>query len=200
MPHLGCITPSRFGNMMSHGQKKDELWGKTAMSYAYELAMNREFGVYKPDLDGVMAIEHGNMYEIYAIQAYEERNITQITPVTEPMFHPELPYVCGEPDGLIGTDGLVEIKCPFNPLNHLSNLLDASQDKDYRYQTQGYLWITGRKWYDFVSYSPEYPEPYHLAVHRFERDEAIITELYDRVVAFEAIVQGVQERIRGLVL
>jgi len=58
------------------------------------------------------------------------------------------------PDALIGDDGLLEIKCPA-PHTHVKYLLDGGLPTDYFAQVQGQLWVTGRKWCDFVSYHPD---------------------------------------------
>ena len=197
MPHQGNITPSRFADVMTRGRSKAEEWGKTAMSYALELAMNRELGVYVPDKEGIWAIEHGNAWEPYAIEAYEAHRIASTEKVDKPIFHPDFPFVCGQPDLLVDSDGIAEVKCPANPLNHVRNMIDASQYADYKWQIQGYLWITGRKWVDFVSYGADFPNGYELSVHRFERDTEAIAELCERVIAFEAIVQGYCEQIKA---
>lgn len=75
-------------------------------------------------------------------------------------------YGCS-PDGLIGDDGGVEIKCPLLS-THVDYLLNSSDEvpSDYYQQVQGSLFVTGRKWWDFVSYYPgikpliirEYPD------------------------------------------
>jgi hypothetical protein len=57
------------------------------------------------------------------------------------------------PDGLIGEDGGVEIKCPLVS-THVSYLLANKLPSDYFQQVQGGLLVTGRKWWDFVSYYP----------------------------------------------
>lgn len=72
----------------------------------------------------------------------------------------ELGNLCATPDGLIGEDGLIEIKCPYNGGNHLANCFIESdmdfisQNKEYYWQIQCQLLVTGRKWCDFVSFDP----------------------------------------------
>lgn len=78
------------------------------------------------------------------------------------------------PDALAGEDGGLEIKCPSAAV-HVGYLLDGIDEK-YRCQIQGSLWITGRDWWDFVSYNPELPS----LLLRFQRDEEFITAL-DRI-------------------
>ncbi len=62
------------------------------------------------------------------------------------------------PDGLVGEDGLVEIKCPIIS-THVEYLLKCKDEcpTDYFQQTQGQILVTGRKWVDFVSYFPGLP-------------------------------------------
>jgi len=101
------------------------------------------------------------------------------------IHHPVLDFVSGTPDGLIGDDAIIEVKCPYNPVNHLANLREGAQIKDYYWQIQGYLWLTGRAVCWFVSYDPRFPEATRLAVHKVERNQEDIDRLAERVVEFE---------------
>ena len=76
------------------------------------------------------------------------------------------------PDGLVGADGTVEIKCP-KPATHIRYLLAGGLPDEYRMQVQGTLWVTNRKWCDFLSYCPKLPP---LLV-RVEREAAVHTAL-----------------------
>ena len=81
----------------------------------------------------------------------------------------------GTPDGYIGKDGLIEVKCPYNGGNHLQTLLKGEiYNREYLYQIQGYLMITGRQWCDFVTYDPDLPKGLDLSINRIERDESVI--------------------------
>jgi len=91
------------------------------------------------------------------------------------------------PDGLVGTDGQVEIKCPA-AATHVGYLLDGGGEK-YRAQIQGGLYISGRPWCDFLSYHPTLPP----AMVRFQRDEpfiraleAVLNEFCDRLATAQA--------------
>jgi putative phage-type endonuclease len=90
--------------------------------------------------------------------------------------HPAIPMAGASPDGLVGADGLLEIKCP-NTATHIETLLGGKVDGKYITQIQWQLACTGRQWCDFVSYDPRMPE--HLAtwVKRVPRDGAMIAEL-----------------------
>lgn len=57
------------------------------------------------------------------------------------------------PDGLVGDGGLLELKCPLIQ-THVGYLVNGGLDTDYFHQTQGQLFVTGRKWCDIMSYYP----------------------------------------------
>lgn len=85
-------------------------------------------------------------------------------------------WVGASPDGLIGTEGLIEIKCP-KPSTHIQYLIDNELPSIYQWQVQGQLYVTNRKWCDFVSYHPKLKP----LVVRVNRDETIIAELQARL-------------------
>jgi dihydrofolate reductase len=80
---------------------------------------------------------------------------------------------CGvSPDGLIGDDGGIEIKCP-KPSTHVKYLRKGTLPSEYKAQVMGCLWITGRQWWDFMSYHPQMP---NLLI-RVHRDDEYINQL-----------------------
>lgn len=85
------------------------------------------------------------------------------------------------PDGLIGEDGGIEIKCPL-PHTHLKYLLDGKLPADYAAQVHGSMYVTGRKFWKFVSYSRKFPA---LVLH-IERDEKIQTSIGEALKSFHA--------------
>ena len=87
------------------------------------------------------------------------------------------------PDGLVGKDGLIEIKCP-NTATHLETLLGQSVAGKYDTQIQWQLACTDRLWCDFVSFDPRLPEQMRLFVSRVKRDDDRIKELEEAVTAF----------------
>lgn len=93
------------------------------------------------------------------------------------------------PDGLVGDDGGLEIKCPSAAV-HISYLLGEFTE-EYRSQIQGSLWITGRTFWDFVSYNPELPS----LLHRFTRDEPFIAALDKTVTQFLAYVDDQKAKL-----
>ena len=71
------------------------------------------------------------------------------------------------PDGLVGKDGGVEIKCK-DVHTHLQCLLYG--DESYKWQIQASLYFSGRKWWDFVSYNENFPPEQQLYISRYYPD------------------------------
>ena len=86
-------------------------------------------------------------------------------------LHDDIDAGCS-PDGLIGEDGGLEIKCPA-PNTHIGYLRDNKCPSKYLLQVQGSMWVTGRQWWDFMSFHPDYPE----LIVRVNRDDDLINKL-----------------------
>lgn len=97
--------------------------------------------------------------------------------------HPTISDSGASPDGLVGTVGMVEIKCP-NTATHIDTLLGQVVPAKYITQMQWQMACTGRQWCDFASYDPRMPDSMRLFVKRIERDEQFIEQTTQEVVAF----------------
>lgn len=104
------------------------------------------------------------------------------------VLHPTIDMAVASPDGLIGDDGLVEIKCP-NTATHIETLLSGKPDPRYTKQMQWQMACTGRQWCDWVSYDPRMPDEMRLFVQRVNRDQPMIDELEQQVSEFLAEVE-----------
>lgn len=111
--------------------------------------------------------------------------------------HPTVPMSGCSPDGLIGDDGMVEIKCP-NTATHIDYLLDGVVPAAYVKQMQWQMACSGRKWNDFVSYDPRMPVELQLFVCRLERDDAMIEKMEDAVRAFRSEVDAMVAKLEAL--
>jgi putative phage-type endonuclease len=109
--------------------------------------------------------------------------------------HPTIAGAHASPDGFVGKDGLVQLKCPQHPA-HLELLEGGATPAGYIMQTQWEMACTGRSWCDFVSYQPEFPASMQLIVRRIERDDEHIAELEEHVRAF---LQEVETRLQTLI-
>ena len=97
--------------------------------------------------------------------------------------HPSILNSGASPDGIIGTDGLIEIKCP-NTATHIKTLESKKPALKYMRQMQWQMACTGRKWCDFVSFDDRLPEHLSFFCTRIERDDEMIAELEQAVTAF----------------
>jgi putative phage-type endonuclease len=128
------------------------------------------------------AMQHGTETEPEARDAYcfyHGVTVEQVAFVP----HPKIDQAGASPDGLVGDDGLVEIKCP-NTATHLETLLGQAVPAKYIDQMQFQMACTGRKWCDFVSYDPRMPEHMRLFVRRVERDDKRIDFLETEIAGF----------------
>lgn len=111
--------------------------------------------------------------------------------------HPKIKHVGCSPDGAIGADGLLEIKCPASMQKHLEALLRGAHTIEYRWQLQHQMMVTGRAWVDAVSYDPRFPEKLQLAITRVPRDPAAIKELLTEIARAEIEVQEIVNQLEA---
>ena len=182
---LGKITASQVHKIMTGGRKKDELWGQTSRREIYRLAYERMLTPEGADryIDELLSKDFkqtrwGKDNEPFARDLYCELTGSAVT-VPQSAKHPRLEYFTGSPDGLVGDEGLIEIKCPWAG----ENMLDAEYVNTHMVQIQALLEIHGRAWCDFVKYDPRMSEP--MRVERVLRDDAAIADILARVVAAE---------------
>ena len=95
------------------------------------------------------------------------------------------------PDGLIGLNGQIEIKCP-NTATHIKTLTTRKIEKKYRNQMTWQMACTGRAWCDFVSYDPRLPAEHNLCVIRFERDDEEVKEME---LAVKQFIRSLDDKI-----
>ena len=197
---LGKITGSGFKDVMTQGRavkgKPREKWGATAIKYARQIVGERRTQQVRRKLKS-RQMDHGIEFEEAAVREYQNRtyNLVRLTGFID---HSEVPNVGCSPDGLIGLDGYLEIKCPYDQDVHLERLERPHLPKEYEWQVQGGLWVTGRKWADFVSYSPDYTGKDQLVIFRVDRDEEKIQALADRVASFEEeVIKPIEKRLAG---
>jgi putative phage-type endonuclease len=187
----GKVTASRFCDVMAKIKTGE---AASRRDYRWELLTERLTGL---PVEGYTnkAMEWGTSHESEARDAYEAETGAWVDRAGF-VLHPEFPMVGCSPDGLIGDDGGQEIKCPYSSVVHVQTL-KGGMPSEHRHQVQGTMWITGRKYWDFVSYDPRMPEHLRLYVERIKRDEEYIAQLAAEVVKFEA---EVTRDLQGLLL
>ncbi len=183
----GKVTASRIPDVVARTKTG---WGASRANYMAELLVERLTGIPADSYTNA-AMQWGTATEPEArmeYQLYTGFDVVQVGFVP----HPTIAMAGCSPDGLIGNDGAVEIKCP-NSATHIETLLsrppNVLPDK-YVKQIQFQLACTGRQWCDFVSYDPRLPERMRLFIKRIERDDRQIAYLENCTAEFLAELIG----------
>jgi putative phage-type endonuclease len=182
----GRVTASRVADVMAVLKKG----GESAARRNYrnelitEMLTGRSAETYVSE-----AMMFGTEQEPYARAAYEMHADVMVDPGGFAV-HDTIDRFAASPDGRIGDDGLLEIKCP-TTMNHVSYLLAGVVPEEYQPQMLAQMACTGRKWCDFVSFDPRLPKHLQLFVRRFERDDERIAEMEQMVKLFLADVDEI---------
>ena len=175
---LGKITASRVKDVLTKGRGTSP--SKTSESYMMELIAEILTGNSKPFFEND-AMRWGTETEPQARAMYAVNN--DFVDVKEVAFVEHNEQVGISPDGLIGDDGLLEIKCP-NTTTQLKRALSDDYSADYKAQIQMQLWVTEREWCDFLSFDPRLDCSAGYLQQRVYRDEEYIEEMKVKVYAF----------------
>jgi putative phage-type endonuclease len=186
---LGHVTASNIADVMSKAKT-----GEATGRYKYKIKLVAERMINAPiESYSNAAMEWGIEQEQYAAKAYEAYTGIE-TQKTGFWLHPNIQWLGVSPDRLIGSDGLIEIKCP-NTTTHLDNIFSKKVPSEYVKQIQCQLWVTDRKWCDFVSFDPRLPTRNQLFVVRLERDESLMKEMEVEVKKFLSEVDQLIQRL-----
>lgn len=188
---LGKVTASRIADLR---KKTKTGWAASRKDYMADLIAERLSGEHIPGGTGA-ARRWGQDIEPEAKRAYAFYRDAEIAEVGF-LPHPTIVDAGASPDGLVGTDGLVEFKCP-TVLTHLETLETDVIADEYLQQMQWQMACTGRQWCDFASYDPRYPEAMKLYVQRVKRDDELIAAIEADVTDFLAEMTTRVERLRA---
>ena len=189
------FTGSRIPDLMTQGRGKNNLWGQTAKNIILELAA---YATMTPEGKEQWAIEQmykdfrqtkwGTEYEPEARELYSKIKGYKVEE-TGFSIHPYYDYIGGSFDGMshyVGDFGIQEIKCPYNPVNHMNNLdllhnggIDASHT--YYGQIQNNIEVAGVEWCDFISYDPRQDDKHKIVIIRVNRDQIYIDAMMARI-------------------
>lgn len=197
------FTGSRTPDLMKQGRGKNDLWGETAKKVILELA---SYATMTPEGREMYAIEQmykefrqtkwGETYEPEARQLYAEKT-GYIVNETGFNVHPLFAYIGGSFDGEVTAEdkhrdmsgisyGIIEIKCPYDPIIHMQNL-DLSHnggiDSTHKYygQIQHNIEVAKVAWCDFVSFDPRQDEEHRIVIIRVMRDEIFIKGMMNKI-------------------
>jgi putative phage-type endonuclease len=174
----GKVTASRLGDVIAMTKSG---WGASRANYMAELITEiltgATFERFQSD-----AMAWGVEKEPQARDAYMFFRDVEVLPA-EFVVHPTINESGASPDGLIGDEGLLEIKCP-QTSTHIETLLSGTANQRYLTQMQWQMACTGRQWCDFASFDPRLPASMQLFVRRFERQQKEIDQLEKDVAQF----------------
>ena len=175
---LGKVTASRVADVIAKTKT-----GPSASreNYATQLVLERLTNKQAESYTNA-AMQWGTDTEPMARQAYElKRGLF----VNETGFvdHPTIEMSGASPDGLVGTDGLIEVKCP-NSATHMETMLTQKVPAKYIPQMMWQMACTGRNWCDFVSYDPRFPENLQIFIERVEYDPTYVRMLELEITQF----------------
>lgn len=186
---LGKVTASKVAAVLA---KKDSA---TRADYLTDLVLERLTGKQQEFYTNE-AMQWGTDTEPQARMAYEAESGNLVDELGF-IDHPTIANFGCSPDGVIGEDGLIEIKCP-NSKTHLSTLLSKKAPSKYIPQMQTQMAVMNRQWCDFVSFDPRLPEELQLFVVRVNRDDEYIAKLEEEVTAFLEEVESTVTKLKGL--
>lgn len=179
---LGKVTASRIADLMAKTKTGP---GASRANYLAQLVTERLTGTPTESYKSP-AMDWGIEQEAAARAAYSARMGVLVDEV-DFVDHPTM-QAGASPDGLVGEDGLIEIKCP-NTSTMLELLEDRTIPTKYRLQMQWQLAVTGRDWCDFVAFDPRLPEHLQLLVIREPRNTDLVVEITHEVNRFLAEVE-----------
>lgn len=185
----GKVTASRIADLMATTRSG---FAASRENYKAQLIAERLTGCVQDSFKSAAMI-HGAETEPEARRAYEffiDRDVQQVGFIP----HPTIAMAGASPDGFVGDDGLLELKCP-NTATHLDTLISGRIPDKYHKQMQFQMACTGRQWCDFASYDNRMPERMRLWVKRVKRDESDVGEIETAVLAFIAEIDETLSRL-----
>lgn len=190
----GMLTASEIVNIMTKGRGKDEVFGKTALTYMNDKITERfmeddMFVYYMNDVKkSTPAMRWGTEYEDTAREQYELAKEVKVMDCPFMRLKDFEDYVGGSPDGRLSTlDRIIEIKCPYNPTVHIEHCKWIKPEDlktgnpQYYAQVQLNMEITGTKICDFISYSPLFRNGLDLHILEVPYDEEFMKTLMERI-------------------
>lgn len=175
---LGKVTASRIADVIARTKSG---YSTSRAHYAAQLVSERLTGIPAETFVSP-AMLWGIAHEEEARRRYEFEHDVEVDLVGF-VDHPTLPLSGASPDGLVGSSGLLEIKCPLTS-THLDTLLGEAPPSKHLAQLQWQMAVTGRAWCEFVSYDPRLPFDLQLYCFRLHRDEAVTSALEKEVSSF----------------
>lgn len=190
---LGKVTASRVADVMA---KTKTGYSASRENYMAQLVVER-LTQTKAESFTNAAMLHGIEQEPFARAAYEAAQGVMVEEVGF-MSHPDIEMAGASPDGLVGDDGMVEIKCP-NTAGMIEALLTQKVPAKYFAQMQMQIACAGRQWCDYVVFDPRMPVKAQLFVKRVPRDDVFIKEMETEIVKFLSEVDAQVQQLNQII-
>lgn len=188
---VGKVTASRVADVIA---KTKSGYSTSRANYAAQLITERLTGLPTEGFTNA-AMQWGTEMEPEARSAYEFFRAEEVVQVPF-VNHPTIGDAGASPDGLVGPDGLVEIKCPITA-THIETLRFKQVPAKYITQMMWQMACTGRQWCDFVSYDPRMQDSMRFFCKRVHRDNEMIANLEKEVIAFlKEVREAVDDLLR----
>ena len=187
LARLGKVTGSKFAEATSDGRGSNP--SETRKKYMEKRIAER---MHKKPIASYSNenMDRGSELESLARERYEEINGLEVQQVGFVEYNEDIGC---SPDGLIGDDGMLEIKCPL-PHTHIRYLRENRLPTTYVKQVQGGLWVCEREWCDFFSFDPDnMMRPFFCK--RVYRDEKIIKELHIKLIMFVTEMKETMDKL-----
>jgi len=198
MVRCGKVTASRLADVLA---KTKSGYSSSRANYMTQLVLERVTGT-KAESYTNAAMLHGVTQEPFARAAYEAHTGQMVEEVGF-LPHPEIADAGASPDGLVGDDGMVEIKCPASS-TALEVWLAHSQggnpvDAKYYAQMQWQMRCAGRSWCDYVVFDPRMPAKAQLFIFRVVRNDEWLKTAESEVVTFLAEVDAKVKSLKTII-
>lgn len=180
----GLFTASRFKAVLSKPSSE------TYKTLIASIVKERLIG--SPEEVDAASLEWGRQNEGKALSMYRFLSDEEVSE-TGFHIHPKYDFCGASPDFLVGENGGGEIKCPKNSDIHIKTVINGDMPKEHLPQVQGNLWVTGREWWDFISFDPRLAEGGYFSKRIF-RDDKYISDLERAILAAEDAVQVAMKR------
>lgn len=188
---LGRVTASRVKDVMAQGRGGAP--SATRKNYMMELLCQRLTGQRDEGFTSA-AMQRGTDLEPVARSAYEiDKGVMVVE--TGLIEHPRITGFAASPDGLVGDDGMLEIKCPLTA-THVATMQSGKHDPQYEWQMLAQMACSGRDWVDFVSFDDRLPSELQYVCYRFERDFNRIRTMESAVVEFLEELDELEREMR----
>jgi len=187
---LGLVTASRVADVLAKIKSGESA---SRRNYKIQLVSERLTGERQESYIN-QAMQDGIDREQFARDRYvqEHGGVEEVGFVKHPTLE-----AGASPDGMVGDDGILEIKCPMGS-THTETLMTQDIPSKYVPQVQFQLLVTGRKWCDFVSYNPMFPDHLQVFVKRIEADLVYQKELESEVTKFLQEVDDVINKLKEI--